>query len=141
MNQISPYQIWVGHTVDEGDFRVIFDTGIQALMQVAIEEMTPLVPRELIYCKFPLVDGTGNRAEVLQLAIKTLAALITQHIPTLVACGAGISRSPAIVAAALALAHREPPEQWLQRVVQHHPSDVSPAFWSEVVGVLNSLAP
>lgn len=139
MNQIIPYPLWVGHTIDGSDYRQIFDTGIEALIQLAMEEPVSDAPRELICCRFPLMDGTGNRPEMLLLAIRTVATLISNHIPTLVACGAGISRSPAIVGAALAVAHKESPEECLQRVVQYHPSDVSPAFWNEVIGVLPSL--
>jgi hypothetical protein len=140
MNQILPHPIWVGHSGDGNDFRRLFDACINALIHLAIEEPAPLVPREFFYCSFPLVDGSGNRPEVLLLAINTLATLITKHVPTLVACGGGASRSPAVVAAALALAHREPPEECLQRVVRHHPCDVSPALWSDVVGILASLS-
>ena len=60
-------------------------------------------------------------------------------IPTLVCCGAGMSRSPAIVAAALALVERAPFEDCLRRVARHHPSDVSPGLWSEVVKLPSAL--
>jgi hypothetical protein len=43
-----------------------------------------------------------------------------------------MSRAPAVVAGALAVALREPPEQCLKRVTHHHPSDVSPGLWSDV---------
>jgi hypothetical protein len=140
MNQVLPYPLWVGHTGDGSDFRQIFDNGIQALIQLAVEEPVQPAPRELISCRFPLLDGTGNRPEMLLLAISTLATLINNHIPTLVACGGGISRSPAVVAAALAIAHKASPEECLQRVVRYHPSDVSPAFWNDVIGVLPGVA-
>jgi hypothetical protein len=86
-----------------------------------------------------LLDGTGNEPGVLALAIHTVATLLRKHIPTLVASGAGMSRAPAIVAAALSLVHSEAPEDCLQQVVKFHASDVSPAFWSEVTGILPSV--
>jgi hypothetical protein len=51
-----------------------------------------------------------------------------------------MSRSLAIAVAALAIVHRLPPEPCLQQVVQHHPSDVSPALWNEAKGVLDSIS-
>src|SRR5690242_17107834 len=122
MNQIQPYALWVGHAGEGHEFRPMFDAGIKALVQLAAEELPSQPPRELIFCRFPLIDGSGNRLELLSLAISTVAHLIQRHVPTLVSCGGGMSRAPAVAAAALALAHREAPEECLQRVTRHHPS-------------------
>jgi hypothetical protein len=83
-----------------------------------------------------LVDGVGNDEVVLNLAISTLATLIRMRIPTLVCSNLGLSRSPAMAAAALAMAHQESPEACLQRVVEHHHGDVSPGLWSEITHLL-----
>lgn len=139
MNQIPPYPLWIGHLGEGADFRRVFDAGIKALVHLAAEEAPAQPPRELIVCRFPLYDGGGNRSELLALAIRTTATLLEMHLPTLVCCGAGASRAPAIAAAALAVAHGETPEESLKRVVQHHPSDVSPGLWLEIKGVLESL--
>lgn len=136
MNQIKPYPLWLGHSGDGRDFRPVLDTGIQALVHLSREEPPVEPPRELIYCRFPLLDGVGNEETLLDLTINTLASLITMRIPTLVCCDFGLSRSPAIAAAALALAHHEAPEECLQRVAQHHRSDVSPGLWSEITHLL-----
>jgi protein-tyrosine phosphatase len=138
MNQVEPFPLWIGHKGDWTDFRRVFDLGIEALIQLAAEELPPQSPRNLICCHFPLLDGTGNRATVLSLAIHIVATLIKNHVPTLIACGAGMSRSPAIAAVGLAVAHQESPEKWLKRVVECHPSDVSPGFWSEITGILST---
>src|SRR5262249_31069936 len=131
MHQILPHSLWVGHADDARDFRKVFDQGIKALVQVAMEEPAEQPPRELIYCRFPLIDGAGNEVDVLQLAVTTVSALLQRHVPTLIACGAGLSRSPAIAAAALALAHQETPEESLQKVAAHSRCDVS-GLWKEV---------
>jgi protein-tyrosine phosphatase len=136
MNQIQPYPLWLGHAGDARDFRSAFDAGIQALVDLAREEPPAEPPRELIYCRFPLLDGAGNEEVLLNLAIRTLAALINMRIPTLVCCDFGLSRSPAVAAAALAMAHEESPEACLQRVVEHHHADVSPGLWSEITHLL-----
>jgi protein-tyrosine phosphatase len=136
MNQIFPYSLWLGHAGDSRDFKIVFDLGVKVLIQLAAEEPSVKAPRELAYCRFPLLDGPGNRAEILLLAVSTLATLIKMHVPTLVTCGAGMSRSPAVTAAALAMVYHEPAERNLEKVLQHHPSDVSPGFWKEITGIL-----
>ena len=94
MRQILPHSLWLGHARDAQDFKRVFDLGISALVQLAVEEPALQQPRELICCRFPLVDGPGNEIVVLNLAITTLANLLEQKVPTLVTCGAGLSRSP-----------------------------------------------
>jgi protein-tyrosine phosphatase len=136
MNQIKPYPLWLGHAGDGRDFRPVLDAGIQAWIDLSIEEPPTEPPRDLIYCRFPLLDGAGNDEALLQLAIRTLASLINMRIPTLVCSNLGMSRSPAIAAAALALAHHETPEDCLQRVAQEHHIDVSPGLWNEITHLL-----
>jgi protein-tyrosine phosphatase len=136
MNQIKPYPLWLGHAGDARNFRSVLDVGVQALVDLSREEPPVEPPRELIYCRFPLLDGAGNDEGLLHLAISTLASLIRMRIPTLVCCDFGLSRSPAVAAAALAVAHEEAPEACLQRVVEHHHGDVSPGLWSEITHVL-----
>jgi protein-tyrosine phosphatase len=139
MNQVESLPLWLGHAGEGRDFRQIFDAGIEALVHLAVEDPPPQPPRELICCHFPLVDGTGNRSTLMSLAIHTVATLVKVRMPTLVLCSAGVSRAPAIAAAALALAHRQPVEEWLARVVECHPSDVSPGLWNEVSRLLPIL--
>jgi protein-tyrosine phosphatase len=132
MNQIEPYPIWIGHGGEGHDFRHLFDAGIEAVVELAVEEPSFPPRRDMIACRFPLIDGVGNPPHVLGLAVRTVAALIDAQVPLLVCCADGMSRSPAVVAAALAAVHRDPPEECLKRVTRHHPSDVSPGLWSEV---------
>ena len=136
MNQITPYALWVGHVGDSRDFRPILDAGIQALVDLSREVPPTDPPRDLIYCRFPLLDGIGNEEGLLNLTISTLATLIRMRIPTLVCSDLGMSRSPAVAAAALAQAYHETPEDCLQRVAQVHHSDVSPGLWSEITHLL-----
>jgi hypothetical protein len=137
MNQVVPYPLWLGHSGEGRDFRQIFDAGIKALIQAAAEEPPPQPPRDLIVCHFPILDGGGNRAELLFVAVSTVATLLKLHLPTLLCSGAGASRGPAIAATALAMVLHEPAQECLQRVVRCHPSDVSPGFWSEVIALLS----
>ncbi len=141
MNQIRPHLLWLGHAGDGEAFRRLFDLGVEAVVQLSAEEPPLPLPRDLILCHFPLIDGVGNRPALLSLAVETTAALVRDRISTLVCCGAGMSRSPAVAAAALTLAYGGLPEDWLKSVAEHHPSDVSPGLWEEVRGVLVSPRP
>jgi hypothetical protein len=49
-----------------------------------------------------------------------------------------MSRSPAIVAAAISLVERKDLHDCLKAVTESHPSDVSPGLWDEISGVLNA---
>jgi protein-tyrosine phosphatase len=136
MTQVEPYPLWLGHKGEGDDFRQIFDKGIKAVVDLALEEPPTHPPRELIYLRFPLLDGVGNRGELLFLTVSTVATLLKMHEPLLLICGGGVSRTPAVAAAALSLSEGEAPEACLRRVVQRHASDVSPGLWNELVAVL-----
>ena len=136
MFRISPYPLWVGHGGEGHDFDRILELGIEAVVELADEEEPWPTRRGLIACRFPLTDGTGNRPELLVLAVRTVASLLAAEVATLVCCGAGLSRSQAVTAAALSLAHGEPPEVSLKWVAQNHPADVSAGLWTELVAVL-----
>ena len=132
MRQILPHTLWLGHAADAHDFKRMFDLDINALVQLAVEEAPLQPPRELIYCRFPLVDGPGNDTSLLSLAITTLANLLEKRKSVLVCCGAGLSRSPAVAAAALSMVFQEPPDDCLKQVAEHHPADVAPGLWQEI---------
>jgi protein-tyrosine phosphatase len=136
MRQISAHLLWLGNAGDERDCKRVLDTGIQAVVQLDAEEPVIELSRDLVYCRFPLVDGPGNDKKVLQLAITTVANLLEKKVPTLVVCGAGLSRSPVIAAAAIALVFQQPADDCLKEVAEHFPADVAPALWDEVKKVV-----
>jgi hypothetical protein len=138
MNQIKPYPLWVGYAGNGRVFREIFGRGIKIIVQLALEEPPLQPPRELIYFRFPLLDEDGNDPSLLHLAISCVAILMTRKTPTLVCSGAGMSRSPAIVAAALSRVEHVDVEVCLKRVTQFHPADLSPEFWEDVRQIMAS---
>ena len=140
MTQVDPYPFWLGHKGEGDDSRPIFDRGIKASVDLALEEPPTHPPRELIYLRFPSLDGAGNRGELLFLAVSTVATLLKMRIPLLMTCGGGVSRSPAVAAAALSIVDGQTPEECLRRVVKQHASDVSPGLWNEIVAVLSAHA-
>ncbi len=133
MNQITPYPIWIGHATEGQEFSVILETGIEAVVELAAEELVSRSRRDLIFCRFPLLDGPDNAPALLGLAVATVARLLASGVPTLVCCSNGMSRAPAIVAAAVSLTSGEPPEECLVRVNQHRRCDISPGLWKELL--------
>ena len=106
--------------------------GIGAVVDLAVNEAPATLPRELVYCRFPLVDGSENPRWLLRAAAETVAALLRANVPTLVYCGAGMSRTPAIAAAGLALAIGSSLTEALALVCNTGVADVSPALWADV---------
>jgi hypothetical protein len=133
MTQIQPFALWLGHAGDGRNVTQLLESGIVSVVQLAAEEADLQLPREIVYCHIPLLDGAGNDPKVLALAVRTVAQCCSLGLPTLVCCGGGMSRSPAITAAALAAIHKEPAEKWLKHVTQSHHSDVSPGLWNEAI--------
>jgi hypothetical protein len=116
----------------------MLNCGIRVLVQLGIEEPPVQPPRELVYLRFPLLDGPGNDPDLLGLAIHLVAALIQQRIPTIVCCGAGMSRSPAVAAAALSVALDSPFGECLRKVLEGRPADVSPGLLADVRAALET---
>jgi protein-tyrosine phosphatase len=129
---ILPGSLWLGNALDVDDLSGLLDAGVQAIVCLAAEELPPRITRDLIYCRYPVLDGAGNSPETLRAAIDSVASLVRSAIPVLVHCGAGMSRSPAIVAAALATLRGTSPEDELTALVRNHPHDVSPLVWQEI---------
>lgn len=135
MRQLSPYPLWVGNVAEARDLRTVLAAGITAIVDLAANEPPVPVTRELSYCRFPLVDGPENESWLVRAAVETTASLIRSRVPTLVCCGAGMSRSPAIAAAALAVAEGRPPQECLAFVAQSGACDVSPGLWQQASSV------
>jgi hypothetical protein len=131
MRRVKPYALWIGHAGDAESAPGLHEAGIRALVQLAIEEPVASPPRDLIFLRVPLVDGAGNPSESLALAIRTVARLLELRIPTLVCCGAGMSRSPCIAAAALSLAFALGPGDALERLKATGPCDIASGFWRD----------
>lgn len=131
MREIIPARIWIGNARDASDVKGILENEIAAIVQLAIEEPPIIYPRELISCRYPLVDGEGNPMGLLRVAIFTVSLHLLAKIPVLVTCGSGMSRSPVIAAAAIASTKNESPDEWLKRIAVTGPHDVSPNLWSE----------
>ena len=132
MVEVTPNVLWLGNAGDLRKPALLMDRGVAAVVDLAVEEPVAKLPREIVYCRVPLVDGSGNPREMLRLAVETVATLMCEGIPTLVCCSAGMSRSPSIAAFALARVHNRSPAHCLRAVATMKSHDVSPALWREL---------
>jgi protein-tyrosine phosphatase len=82
-----------------------------------------------VYLRFPIVDNEGNPEWLLRAAVEAVTGLLRAGVPTLVACSAGASRSPAVAAVALARWLGVSPEDGLKRIGN---GDVSVTLWREL---------
>jgi hypothetical protein len=134
MRRIDGYPLWIGTARDARAIKEVLDAGIEAIVDLAVEEIPAGPTRELVYLRFPLVDGGGNPPWLILAAGMTIDGLIRLRVPTLVACGAGLSRSPAIAALGLCFAtDQRAPDILLRRVQKDVPSDVHPALWNDIM--------
>ncbi|MBP3957484.1 hypothetical protein J8F10_19730 [Gemmata sp. G18] len=81
MRQISGYPLWVGSVADIRDLRGVLSAGIEAVVDLALNEPVATVTRELVYCRFPLVDGAGNSPWVLRAAVEAVAGFVRAGFP------------------------------------------------------------
>jgi hypothetical protein len=132
VRQVPGYPLWLGHVGDARDLRAVLSEGILAVVDLAVDEPPATVTRELAYCRFPLADGLGNSPWLLRLAVETVAELLRSGTPTLVYCGAGMSRTPAVAALALSRVSGLPPVEALALVTRAGAADVSPGLWREL---------
>ncbi|MEM9412733.1 MAG: dual specificity protein phosphatase [Planctomycetota bacterium] len=132
MHEVHPGLLWIGHAMDVRDPQSIFDVGISAVIDVAYEETPSGVPRQLVYCRFPLNDGGGNEPGRIVQALKTTTDFLRSGTKTMVACSAGMSRSPSIAAFSLALHLSERPEDVLERIGKLKSLEINTDLWNEI---------
>ena len=131
--------LFIGNAKDARDLKLIYENGIRAVIDLAINEAPAQLGREIVYCRFPINDGGGNPDELIVLAIQTIAALIRADIQTLVACSAGMSRAPTIAAATIALLTDRDPDECLTQIIANAPNDVSPILWAHIKRLYDKL--
>jgi len=133
MRRVGEYPLWIGTARDARDLRAVLDAGIEAIVDLAMDE-PPIaqLTRELVYLRFPLLDGEGNPPWLLRLAVDSVERLIRERTQTLVACSAGMSRSPAITAMALAKATGRSAWIIMDRWGSGAPMDVSKGLWTSI---------
>lgn len=139
MRPLHGYPLWIGTARDVRDIRRVLDAGIEVVVDLAVEEQPATLTRELAYLRLPLIDGGGNPPWLIRAVATATVGLIRDRVPTLVACGAGMSRSPAVVAVGISLASGRPPDETLTVVRDGAPADVHPALWADLLAEYRRL--
>lgn len=140
MRRVCEYPLWIGNARDARDIRAVLNAGIEAVVDLAVDEPPVQPTRELAYLRFPLVDGGGNPAWLLSAAVHAVENLLWHEIPTLVACGGGMSRSLAIATAALScVTPPGPMDDLLRELAVGGSADVHPALWADVKQSVDSV--
>lgn len=140
MRRIDGFPLWIGTARDARDIKGVLDAGIEAIVDLSImnEPVTPT--RELVYLRFPLIDGEGNPQWLLSVAIHAVEELVRHSVPTLVACDGGMSRSLAIAAHAVcSVSPSGDPDDFLRQLASTGPADVHPALWADVKRSVESV--
>ncbi|MCS6864018.1 MAG: hypothetical protein RMJ56_08305 [Gemmataceae bacterium] len=142
LRQIEGYPLWVGTARDARDLTTVLAAGIEAVVDLATLSEPVVPPRELVYLRFPLVDGGDNPPWELCAAIQAVAGLVRLGVPTLVVCDGGMSR--AVVIASAATWFQTPLKTSLDEVLEKcaaaGPCDVQPRLWMDVKRYVFSCA-
>lgn len=136
MREILPNELWIAGRSEANNITAVLNLGVCAIVDLAANEPPLQYPRDIVNCRFPLVDSDENSRAILRSAILTTTEFIKSGVPTLVACSAGMSRSPAIAAAAIAHAENLSLEAALLKVAGSGPHDISTSLWHEIGLVL-----
>ena len=132
MLEIHPSLLWIGHAFDIREPRPLFDAGISAVVDVAYEEPPAQLPRQLIYCRFPLNDGGGNDPKHLLQLLRIVTDFLNSSTRIIVACSAGMSRSPSVAAFALAHHLSQPPDEIIARIAEHRSLELKSELWKDL---------
>ncbi len=135
MHVIHPNVLWIGHALDAREPRALLEAGIAAVVDVAIEEPPAQLPRELIYCRFPINDGGGNDPSILLHAIQCTVDLLASGTRTIVACSAGMSRSPTIAAFALGAYLDKSPEVLISQLANAKALEIKGPLWNDAISI------
>ena len=128
--------LWIGNAIEARDYANLIALGITTIVDLADNEPSATPPRDMVLLRLPISDDGQNDNQRLRFAIDSIARLVqSRGEKILVACSAGLSRSPAIVAAALHLLGRGTLKECLEYVCRNAHCDVSPGLWNSIVTV------
>jgi len=139
MFEVHSRLLWIGNTQDVREPGFLFAAGIAAVVDVAYEEPPARLPRELIYCRFPLNDGGDNDPTILFQAVQCVADLLACGTRTIVVCSAGMSRSPTIAAFALATHLNQSPHEVVSRIATSKALELTGPLWDAVANISSRI--
>ena len=136
MREIIDGTLWIGNARDARNLAGLAAAEITAVVDLADNERPAALAPSTTYLRFPLSDDGNNSPALLACCIAILAELLRcdgQRV--LVACSAGMSRSPAMTAAALHRLGRGSLDECLAIAVRGAPRDISPSLWNAIVEI------
>lgn len=139
MREIVVGRVYCGNVGDLDDIAALRRAGVHAVVELAIEEPPSRAGREMIWIRIPITDGAGSAGQFVEMALRCVSSLVLAKIPVLVACSAGMSRSPSIIAGAISIAEDRDPDVVLQEVVRGASADVSNHLWHQVRSLVQQL--
>ena len=78
MRQVGNYPLWIGTAHDARDNKAVHAAGIHAIVDLAAEELPANPTRDLVYLRFPIVDGGGNEPKMLRILMAAVTALMAR---------------------------------------------------------------
>jgi protein-tyrosine phosphatase len=78
------------------------------------------------------LDGEGNDPAIIRLALQTCLQLLQANKRTLIACSAGMSRSPTLAAFVLAELQQRQPEDFVKGFSKQKSLEIKPTLWHEI---------
>ena len=139
MIQVPNTNLWLGNSSDLRDIPRLLKHGITAIVDLAIEEQLPTIPRATNYCRFVVTDdGENDPANLLAVILCAATFLAGGHLVA-ICCNAGLNRSPCIGAATLAYNTCSCPTRSLELISQLKHIDVNPSLWNQIVAVVSTL--
>ena len=132
MHEVHQNSVWIGNAFDARDPEPLFQLGIRAVIDVAYEEKPAVLSRQLIYCRFPRLDGGGNDFQLLLQTLRSVLIFLESDTKLLVACSAGMSRSPSIAAFALGHYLLQDPETIVSQIASIRSLELKPMLWADL---------
>lgn len=124
MEQITD-NLYIGNLREAGRPKTYTDHDITAVLNLCNLDPVRPYPEYLIIARQPLIDGEQNKLVDFEVAIKQLLELLNREEQIFVHCGAGVSRSCAVTATALAYEHGISIEDAVEWIAREKP-DVNP---------------
>ncbi len=131
--------VYLGDAGSARDLRKLYNLELAAIVDLAAEERPAQLGRDLVYLRLPLHDDGSNPPPSLVCAIECVSSLLKSRRRTLIACSAGMSRSPLIAAAALSLQTGDAFDECLTRLTADGPCDISPPLAASVAETLATM--
>ena len=135
----SRERLYIGDAINARDLRQLYDRNIAAVIDLAANEPPAQLGRDIVYARFPLHDDGSNSPQLIRATIDCLRSLLLNEYRTLVACSAGMSRSPVVASAAVSLMTGVSLNDSLADIVRDSPHDNSPTFLDSVATTLVAM--